>query len=86
MLTNLGWPVNVSEHPGWTGRVETSWNLPEYSKHSKDNKINTTHGGSLYNGETHVIYWADVNSEIAFVVPTNIKEHDKFQKSDGISS
>lgn len=83
MLISLGWPVNISEHPGWTGRVETSWNLPDY-KHSKDQSVNTSHGGSLYNGETHVIYWADVSSEIAFVVPTNVKEHVKSQKSEGI--
>ena len=29
-----------------------------------------SHGGSLYNGETHVLYHADVMSEIAFVVPS----------------
>lgn len=28
------------------------------------------HGGSLFNGESHILYWADVSSEIAFVVPT----------------
>jgi len=83
MLTNLGWPVNISVHPGWTGRVETSWNLPD-NKHTKDQKCNTPHGGSLYNGETHVIYWADVSSEIAFVVPTNYKERVKSQNSEGI--
>ncbi|XP_050058118.1 ral GTPase-activating protein subunit beta isoform X4 [Aphis gossypii] len=82
MLTNLGWPVNVSVHPGWTGRIETSWNLPD-NKHTKDQNVNTSHGGSLYNGETHVIYWADVSSEIAFVVPTNYKERVNLQKSEG---
>lgn len=83
MLTNLGWPVNIREHPGWSGRVETSWNLPDY-QHSKDQKVNTSHGGSLYNGETQVIYWADVSSEIAFVVPTNVKEHGKSPTCEGI--
>jgi len=83
MLTNLGWPVNVSVHPGWTGRIETSWNLPD-NKYTKDQNVNTPHGGSLYNGETHVIYWADVSSEIAFVVPTNYKERVNLQKSEGI--
>ncbi|XP_025410091.1 ral GTPase-activating protein subunit beta isoform X8 [Sipha flava] len=78
MLTNLGWSVNINEHPGWTGHVETSWNLPNHS-HSNDHIFNTTHGGSLYNGESQVIYWADVSSEIAFVVPTNGKP----QKSKG---
>lgn len=28
------------------------------------------HGGSVFNGESHILYWADVSSEIAFVVPT----------------
>jgi len=31
---------------------------------------NETHGGSLYNGDERILYWADVSSEIAFVVPT----------------
>ena len=30
------------------------------------------HGGSLYNGENNVLYWADASSEIAFVVPTRL--------------
>lgn len=85
MLTNLGWSVNVSEHPGWSGRVETSWNLPDHNKNSKNEKLNTSHGGSLYNGETHVVYWADVSSEIAFVVPTNGKEREKSQTSKGMN-
>lgn len=83
MLTNLGWPVNISKHPGWTGRIETSWNLPDY-EHSKEQKFDTSHGGSLYNGETHMIYWSDVSSEIAFVVPTNFKELHKSKKSEGM--
>jgi hypothetical protein len=33
-------------------------------------------GGSLYNGDTQVLYWADANSEIAFVVPTRLHELD----------
>lgn len=32
--------------------------------------VSTDHGGSLYNGDTQALYWADVSSEIAFVVPT----------------
>lgn len=32
--------------------------------------MSTDHGGSLYNGDTQALYWADVSSEIAFVVPT----------------
>ncbi|XP_050435690.1 ral GTPase-activating protein subunit beta isoform X3 [Adelges cooleyi] len=81
MLTNLGWPTIISEHPGWTGRFETSWNLPGF-KESDDQKLNTAHGGSLYSGKSHVIYWADVSSEIAFVVPVNKNEREQTQKCD----
>jgi len=83
MLTNLGWSVNISKHPGWTGHVETSWNLPD-NKYSKEQSRNISLSGSMYNDETHVIYWADVSSEIAFVVPTNFKEREKSQKFEGI--
>lgn len=27
-------------------------------------------GGSIYDGQQQVLYWADVSSEVAFVVPT----------------
>ena len=65
-LASLGWPVNVWHHTGWTGRVSTSWR----SQHepmlppSMDN-----HGGAIFNGDHHVLYWADSESEIAFIVP-----------------
>lgn len=44
-----------------------------------------SHGGSLYNGDTQVLYWADVSSEIAFVVPTMHrmrKEFDEFNQQE----
>ena len=28
------------------------------------------HGGAIFNGDHHVLYWADSESEIAFIVPT----------------
>lgn len=33
-------------------------------------------GASLYNGEKCILYWADVTSEIAFVVPTDKTSSD----------
>lgn len=84
-LLSLGWPVNLNAHNGWTGHVNTSWsrlnqyNLKESSSGtsksigSKANDI--PHGGSLYDGEKQVLYWADVSSEIAFVVPTGKPAH-----------
>jgi hypothetical protein len=92
-LLSLGWPVNISQHAGWTGNVHTSWKGlnhndnasfggdetgqpqtagAEVSSPSSDRSRvdNETHGGSLYNGDNSVLYWSDVTSEIAFVVPT----------------
>lgn len=68
-LSSLGWPVSVSCHAGWTGHVSTSWratvpvNVPQ--------PAHSDHGGALYNGDTHILYWADVSSEVAFIVPTH---------------
>lgn len=41
-----------------------------YSCVAVEQWVSIEHGGSLYNGEMQVLYWADVSSEIAFVVPT----------------
>lgn len=27
LLLSLGWPVEVGQHPGWTGSVYTSWTI-----------------------------------------------------------
>ncbi|RZF35527.1 hypothetical protein LSTR_LSTR010218 [Laodelphax striatellus] len=76
MLLSLGWPVTVGQHPGWTGQLETSWKITP-TQSNPDSEDHSQHGGSIYNGNSHVIYWADVSSEIAFVVPTpsNLKKH-----------
>ena len=67
-LSSLGWPVSVNSHAGWTGHVSTSWQV--ITEINVPQPAQSDHGGSLYNGNTHVLYWADVSSEIAFVVPT----------------
>ncbi|XP_012060103.1 PREDICTED: LOW QUALITY PROTEIN: ral GTPase-activating protein subunit beta [Atta cephalotes] len=67
-LSSLGWPVSISAHAGWTGHVSTSWRVT--AQVNVPQPAHSNHGGALYNGDTHVLYWADVSSEIAFVVPT----------------
>nr|XP_040050152.1 ral GTPase-activating protein subunit beta-like isoform X4 [Gasterosteus aculeatus aculeatus] len=74
-VLSLGWPVDVGRHPGWTGHLDTSWSLNSYSD---SNEINQTEdpatpedtGGSMFNGEKKVLYYADALTEIAFVVPS----------------
>lgn len=48
-----------------------------YNFFSVNDTENLQHGGCLYNGDSQVLYWADVSSEIAFVVPTinNSRKH-----------
>uniref|UniRef100_A0A8D8UV98 Ral GTPase-activating protein subunit beta n=2 Tax=Cacopsylla melanoneura TaxID=428564 RepID=A0A8D8UV98_9HEMI len=78
MLYSLGWPVAVNTHPGWTGRHTPSKGQTDSSRSQMDvNELeDTPHGGSLFNGQSHVLYWADVSSEIAFVVPTPDNKHN----------
>ncbi|XP_068601913.1 ral GTPase-activating protein subunit beta-like [Brachionichthys hirsutus] len=74
-LLSLGWPVDVGRHPGWTGHLDTSWSLNSCSESSdmqqtEDAATPEVTGGSLFNGEKKVLYYADALTEIAFVVPS----------------
>ncbi|XP_065357088.1 ral GTPase-activating protein subunit beta isoform X5 [Calliphora vicina] len=71
MLLTLGWPVDIAEHSGWSGLVSTSWSLKTATQKSEDKPQNRSQPLDMkFNGESKVLYWADVASEIAFVVPT----------------
>ncbi|XP_058815357.1 ral GTPase-activating protein subunit beta isoform X3 [Topomyia yanbarensis] len=71
VLYTLGWPVNVDEHAGWTGFISSSWKIPKENKDQrKRQSFNSSNIEDLQlNGEKKVLYWADVASEIAIVVP-----------------
>ncbi|XP_018579922.1 ral GTPase-activating protein subunit beta isoform X2 [Anoplophora glabripennis] len=69
-IHSLGWPVEVNKHPGWTGHTSTSWKVVTGAEQS------TTPKQKLYDGSSHVLYWADACSEIAFVVPSQIKSSE----------
>ncbi|XP_014232121.1 ral GTPase-activating protein subunit beta isoform X1 [Trichogramma pretiosum] len=92
-LNTLGWPVYVSSHAGWTGHVRTSWRSTSSSSSSdaansngnNPSDDNAEHGGARYNGQSQVLYWADVSSEVAFVVPTlsNSAASESLPPADG---
>uniref|UniRef100_A0A8D0ASA5 Ral GTPase-activating protein subunit beta n=1 Tax=Sander lucioperca TaxID=283035 RepID=A0A8D0ASA5_SANLU len=71
-LLSLGWPVEVGRHPGWTGHLDTSWSLNSCSDSNDIQQTATPEdtGGSVFNGEKKVLYYADALTEIAFVVPS----------------
>lgn len=75
-LQSLGQSVDVDDHAGWTGFINSSWRVNSKAKRSRDfREMN-------YNGEKKIIYWADVSSEIAFVVPNRWNRSD-IDTSDG---
>ncbi|XP_061745978.1 ral GTPase-activating protein subunit beta-like isoform X5 [Nerophis ophidion] len=79
-LLSLGWPVDVGSHPGWTGHLHTSWSLNPCCDHDLQNIEEAATpedtGGSVFNGEKKVLYYADALTEIAFVVPS-LTEHSE---------
>ncbi|KAL3276294.1 hypothetical protein HHI36_024193 [Cryptolaemus montrouzieri] len=70
-LHTLGWTVEIGRHPGWSGHISTSWKLPQTAdpKQCGDNGAQDI----SYDGTEKVLYWADACSEIAFVVPSQLK-------------
>ncbi|XP_038870779.1 ral GTPase-activating protein subunit beta-like [Salvelinus namaycush] len=76
-LMSLGWPVEVGQHPGWTGSVYTSWSINNHNNNNNGDSIPPDDtitlgdtGGGVFNGEKRVLYYADALTEIAFVVPS----------------
>ncbi|KAG1663347.1 Ral GTPase-activating protein subunit beta [Nymphon striatum] len=61
-LLSLGWPVDVSQHAGWTGHVSTSWKIINNSQSDEqphdDKNIDPNHGGSLFDGKKQVKFKA----------------------------
>uniref|UniRef100_A0A3Q3IWP6 Rap-GAP domain-containing protein n=1 Tax=Monopterus albus TaxID=43700 RepID=A0A3Q3IWP6_MONAL len=55
----------IVQYPGWTGHLDTSWSLNSCSDTMPEDT-----GGSVFNGEKKVLYYADALTEIAFVVPS----------------
>ncbi|XP_037724036.1 ral GTPase-activating protein subunit beta isoform X9 [Drosophila subpulchrella] len=83
MLQTLGWPVQVSEHSGWTGFAHNSWSLKGTPEEQQQQLKSTANELLNYNGSQRVLYWADVCSEIAFVVPTTWNLRYNSDTSDG---
>ncbi|XP_036427095.1 ral GTPase-activating protein subunit beta isoform X3 [Colossoma macropomum] len=72
LLLSLGWPVEVGQHPGWTGSVYTSWTINTSNGTDTPDEcvaVGDT-GVGIFNGEKRVLYYADALTEIAFVVPS----------------
>lgn len=80
MIMSLGCEVNVEEHAGWTGFYNSSWCTNNVDVEGEFRKSGSQKDNLVYNGEKKVLYWADVNAEIAFVVP------NKWNKSEWVEN
>lgn len=40
-LRSLGWPVDIEDHPGWTGNMNTSWNLNNLKTYTSSHHNNS---------------------------------------------
>ncbi|XP_058062328.1 ral GTPase-activating protein subunit beta isoform X2 [Anopheles bellator] len=76
MLYMIGWPVKVQEHAGWTGFIGTSWKIPRDYKTAPNRNESLSEAQWQLNGEQKVLYWADVSSEMAIVVPNRNNKFD----------
>ena len=75
LLAALAWPVQVASHPGWTGDPSTSWGLSQdRAGQSKSNP-----GPARFDGTESVLYWADVCSELAIVIPSKLGGEEEEQ-------
>ncbi|XP_054710281.1 ral GTPase-activating protein subunit beta-like isoform X3 [Uloborus diversus] len=76
-LRSLGWPVDVKRHAGWTGHISTAWKiLPDDDLEL----IPEEETVGIYNGKHKVLYWSDVSSELAFVVPNTANQEKAVRK------
>uniref|UniRef100_A0A3P8YA54 Ral GTPase-activating protein subunit beta n=1 Tax=Esox lucius TaxID=8010 RepID=A0A3P8YA54_ESOLU len=92
-LLSLGWPVEVGQHPGWTGSVYTSWSLNHHQNNGDGSPPGENDavalgdtGGAAFNGEKRVLYYADALTEIAFVVPSLTDSSENSFPSDDSDS
>jgi hypothetical protein len=85
MLLTLGKPVDVDEHAGWSGFINSSWKINSSSSGRKS-RGDFRVGDMNFNGEKRVIYWADVSSEMAFVVPNRWNRSEDVSDGSCLSS
>lgn len=82
----MGTIVDIKEHSGWTGSLETSWKTVSSIKANlnKDNTIKQPLGKKLnqINGVDNIIYWSDITSEIAFIIPNGAKNTSQTSNSN----
>jgi hypothetical protein len=73
-LNSLGSIVDVKRHHGWTGNFETSWKIVQPVNSSNEtHKKPTSMQISELNGLDYILYWSDITSEIAFILPNTSK-------------
>lgn len=68
-VLSLGSVIDVTSHTGWTGHMSTAWRVLD------DGPLRNDEQHSL-DGKRHALYWADVNHELVFILPTSFPSTD----------
>ena len=79
-MDSLGRIIDVKEHNGWTGYMETSWRTITI----RENNIQKTplkRKLNQLNGIESVVYWSDVSSEIIFILPNGSRNFNSSNPS-----
>ena len=71
-MDSLGRIIDVKEHNGWTGCMETSWRTITMRENNSQKQAIKRKLNQI-NGTESVIYWSDVSSEIIFILPNGSK-------------
>lgn len=95
-LHELAKPTDVKRHNRWTGKLSNSWKIQPVAQDphdpntsmrlSRNQMLNSDHGGSLFDGDRMTLYWSDMCQELAFLVPNRIeKSSQHLEKTSQIS-
>jgi hypothetical protein len=71
-VQSLGSIVDIKKHTGWTGSFESSWkslSLISSQENEPNEASNTKKQVNQLNGNDYIVYWSDILSEIAFILP-----------------
>ncbi|CAH8438174.1 unnamed protein product [Dicrocoelium dendriticum] len=70
LLKNIGSTVSLADHPGWTGRIETSYRAVCARLDSDETKVAET--DTVPDGLSFIIYTSDALTELACICPTDL--------------
>lgn len=75
----------MRNHNGWTGNFETSWRTIKLDNAKENTKQTVSTQIHQLNGTDNIIYWSDITSEIAFILPNGSKSSSQSANTSAFS-